>query len=214
MKFSKECRRLTLEEAPLIPGRMAYCFTEDENGSTFTECIEDILNTKNIAEAQVKNDLLARRYVIQVIVKSAANEEDIQDIRFGLSKLDDASKQYRLSLAKTELDVAKAQSQRIIGNIQIMSIFDSNELANEFDYCNLNISSLEKDEINKGLIFIAGLAQRPNPLTYVIPTTLANELENKEVRDTSLGKTLNSKVALGSVFAKGEGLTNNFVRAL
>lgn len=214
MKFVKEFRRSTMSEMPLMPGAAVLAIKESEEGKPFSELIDEFLNSESVADIQKKNDVLALRYGMTVDLSSEPSDEDLQELRVGLGKLDEASSQYRKSIAKTELETVKAQSQRINCNIHVIGLFNCVDFVQEFDYCNVDLSKLSDDEIEKNLVYLAGLAQRPNPTVYTISADLANRLETKEMKETALGKTLEAKIKLKSVFAPSDGLNNIFVRSI
>ena len=214
-KFTKEVRRCTLQEFPLAPGSTILYFkeTDEESGKMFSELVTEILDADSPKELLFRSDLLNRRYKISLDLYTECDEESLQDIRFGLSRLDSESLKYRSELATNDLELAKARAQRIVCNIHITGLFNVESIIQEFDYCNLDTSTLSIEDITKGLIHVAAVAQRPNPTTYVIPTELANDLE-KKYKEELIGKTFLAKVSLGNVFAPGENLLNPFVRAI
>ena len=214
IKFSKEVRRSTLQEFPLSVGSSILAFKEDENGKLFSELITEILDATSAKDFKFRDDLLARKYKISMTIGTAVDEETIADIRFGLNRLDTDSKKFRLDAAQTDLDYAKAQAQHVDCNLHLTALFDASELAQEFDYVNVDVSNLEINDVEKGLIYLVALSQRPNPTTYVISTELANEVETVHYKGKPIEKTLSSKIKIGSVFAKGDGLKNDGVRAI
>lgn len=211
-KFIRNIERTTLQNCPLSPGTSSFHFLEDPEGIPISEHIEKLFETTNIADIQKRNDLLGLRYIVNIEINSAVEDvETVQDLRFALNTLDKASREYRQSLSPNQHNVELAH--RILVNLCIKGLFDTQDYASEFDTCCLDISEESQENVEKGLIYVAQIAQRQNPTTYIISTELANNL-SKTLKDTSLGKTLNAKIKMKSVFAKKEGLENPFVRSL
>lgn len=213
-KYTKTIRRLTMQDCPLSPGTIAICFTEDENGEIFSNLIDEILNTDNIKKAQEKNDILQLKYLINVEVTSKADIESIQDLRLGLARLDKKSIDYRVSLATDDKEKVKESARRTTCNLHVRGLFDISDFAQEFDLCNLDISETSTEDVEKGMIYIAALAQRPNPTVYILSTELANKLLDTAFKDSVVKKTFDPKIKLKSVFAKKAGLKNLFVRSI
>lgn len=198
----------------MAPGCIAICFIENENGKPLYDLIDDILSAESIKEIQEKNDILQLKYFISVTIASEVDEESLQDLKAGLNKLDKASVEYRISLAKNEVEKLKEQARRNTINLCIKGLYPTNNFAQEFDFCTVDMSEMSIEDIEKNLIHVAELAQHTNPTTYIIPTTLANELEDAKYKETPLGKTFNAKIRLKSVFAPEKDLKNIFVRAI
>lgn len=215
-KYRKEIRRTTLIDDPLMPGQIAVCLTEDnENGKPFTEVVDELIKTTNIEDTQLKNDLLQLRYILNVEITSEPDVESLQDLRVGLGALDQLSIETRQKAATDTKQQLKEGMRRTHANLHIKGLFDINDFAQEFDSCNLDVSEMSLEDVEKNAIFIAQVAQRTNPTVFTISTELANKLNDKDYKSTSLGKTLNAKIlSLKNVFAPGEGLENIFVRSL
>lgn len=214
-KYVKELRRVTTKDDPLMPGQMALCLTESEDGKLFSEIIEDLLNSTNLQEIQKRNDLLQLRYILNVEITSSVDQEALDDLRYGLSRLDKASIEYRQQLATNEQQAIKEGMRRTHANLHVKGLFDVSDFAQEFDTCNADISEMSIQDIESAIVFIAQIAQRTNPTVFTISAELANKLQDKEYKDSVLGKTLNAKVlTLKNVFAPLDGLENPFIRAI
>lgn len=214
-KYTKTIRRLAMQDCPLSPGSIAICFTEDnEKGKVFSDLIDEILNVDNVKKVQEKNDILQLKYILNVEITSAADIESIQDLRLGLSRLDKKSIDFRINLATDDKEKVKESARRIVANIHIKGLYDIADFAQEFDLCNLDLSEMKIEDISKNMIYVAALAQRPNPTVYIISTELANSLADKDFKEETIKKTFESKIKMKSVFAKKTGLKNDFVRIL
>ena len=205
-----------MQNCPLVPGAASLHFLEDPEGIPLSENIEKFLNSSSIADMQRRNDVLALRYLVNVEINSPVEDkETIQDLRYALALLDKASLEYRSTNNTDPVGKVQESARRIFANLCIKGIFDTKDYAQEFDTCCLDLSEVPQDNLEKNLIFLAQIAQRTNPTVYIIPTSIANRLDG-ELKETSLGKTLNAKVKMRSVFAntqKGD-LKNWFVRAI
>lgn len=213
-KFKTSIRRLSMLEAPLAPGSIALCFDEDEEGKPFSLLIEDLLNTEDVKETIFKNNVLQLKYWINVTITSEPNEKSLQDLRYGLGVLDEVSRKHRIELTTDEKQQIKEAARRIAANIHVIGLYGIRDYIQEFDTCCLDMSSMEIEDIEKNAIYIVEASQRVQPTAFVIPTELANNLTYKEFAETPLGKTLEAKINLKSVFAPKEHLDNNFVRAI
>ena len=214
-KYKSELKRVTLKDYPLMAGQMALCLTESEDGKLFSEIVESLLNTTSIKEAQQKNELLGLRYILNVEVNTAITQDDLDDLRYGLTKLDKTSIDFRQKIALDEKQKIKESMRRTHANLHVNGLFDVNDFAQEFDVCTVDMSNMKIEDIEANMIFVAQVSQRDNPTVFIIPTELANKLNDKEYSKSVLGKTFNAKIAsLKNVFAPAEGLENNFVRAI
>lgn len=215
-KYRKEIRRTTLIDDPLMPGQIAVCLTEDnENGKPFTEIVDELIKTTNIEDTQLKNDLLQLRYILNVEITSEPDVDSLQDLRVGLGALDQLSIETRQKAAADAKQQIKEGMRRTHANLHIKGLFDISDFAQEFDSCNLDVSEMSIEDVEKNAIFIAQVAQRTNPTVFTVSAELANKLNDKDYKSTPLGKTLNAKIlSLKNVFAPGEGLENIFVRSL
>ena len=214
-KYKSELKRVTLKDYPLMAGQMALCLTESEDGKLFSEIVEGLLNTTSIKEAQQKNELLGLRYILNVEVNTAITQDDLDDLRYGLTRLDKTSIDFRQKIALDEKQKVKESMRRTHANLHVTGLFDVNDFAQEFDVCTVDMSNMKIEDIEANMIFVAQVSQRDNPTVFIIPTELANKLNDKEYSKSVLGKTFNAKIAkLKNVFAPAEGLENNFVRAI
>lgn len=214
-KYKSELKRVTLKDYPLMAGQMALCLTESEDGKLFSEIVEGLLNTTSIKEAQQKNELLGLRYILNVEVNTAITQDDLDDLRYGLTRLDKTSIDFRQKIALDEKQKVKETMRRTHANLHVNGLFDVNDFAQEFDVCTVDMSNMKIEDIEANMIFVAQVSQRDNPTVFIIPTELANKLNDKEYSKSVLGKTFNAKIAsLKNVFAPAEGLENNFVRAI
>lgn len=218
-KYTLYVKRVSINDDPLMPGQMAFCLTESSEGKLFSEIIEELLESTNIQEIQRKNDLLQLRYILNVEISSKVEQDDLDDLRYGLSRLDKSSIDFRQKLAANDQLKIKEGMRRTHANLHIKGLFDVNDFAQEFDTCNADISKMSIKEIEDAIVFIAQIAQRTNPTVFTISTELANKLMDKDFKETVLGKTLNAKITtLKNVFAPvatGEtALENPFVRAI
>lgn len=214
-KYTKTIRRLTMQDCPLSPGSIAICFTEDnKNGQTFSDWISEILDADSVKTVQQRNDVLQLKYLINVEITSAADIESLQDLRVGLAKLDKKSVDFRLELTTDDKEKVKESARRSVVNLHVKGLYDIAEFAQEFDLCNVDISDMSVEDISNSMIYVAALAQRPNPTVYTISTDFANDLADPDFKETVVKKTFEAKIKMKSVFAKEEGLKNDFVRAL
>lgn len=213
-KYTKVIKRLTTQDCPLSFGNIAICFTENEDGKIFSDLIDEILTVNSIKKQKEKNDILLLKYLINVEITSEVTTEDVQDLRVGLAKLDKTSIDYRVSLATDDREKIKESARRSTANLHINGLFNILDFAQEFDLCNLDISNLSVEDVKKNMIFIAAIAQRPNPTTYTVSTELANLLDDENFHEDVIKKTFEAKIKAKSVFAKKQGLKNIFVRSL
>lgn len=214
-KYKSELKRVTLKDYPLMAGQMALCLTESEDGKLFSEIVEGLLNTTSIKEAQQKNELLGLRYILNVEVNTTITQDDLDDLRYGLTRLDKTSIDFRQKIALDKKQKVKETMRRTHANLHVNGLFDVNDFAQEFDVCTVDMSNMKIEDIEANMIFVAQVSQRDNPTVFIIPTELANKLNDKEYSKSVLGKTFNAKIAsLKNVFAPAEGLENNFVRAI
>lgn len=216
MNFKIETKRLSMMDHPLAPGSIAIAFTESETGEKFSDWVEKILTTSNISELQFRSDLFNLIYWINFEIFSEPTDEDLQDLRYGFAKLDEASIKFRVENATDDKLKIKESARRTPANLHIRGLFNVDKYMQEFDTCCLDISELSKEDIEKGLIFVASVAQRENPTVYILPTSIANSL--KDLKDTSIGKTFSAKAKLKCVFApketNGEKLENISIREI
>jgi len=215
-KFTKNLQRSTVKNFSMAPGSTILNFVEDENGKSFSECIDDLLNTTSITGIQEKNDVLALRYFLSVSLESAPDKEDLQDVQVGLENLDKASAEYRESIAINDMERARIRTQRVQCNLHVHGTFDAIDYSQNFNYCTVDLSDLSLEEIEKGALLVVGYAQRQNPTTFVIPTRLANKLTDDEYKKSYVGKIFTPRIHSKAVFAPYETgdvkLENNFVR--
>lgn len=214
-KFKKEFRRISLEEHPLAPGSSAIVFEEDENGEPFSVIIaNNVLNPNSPAETAVKNSVLDLRYWLQVNINSDVTEETLQDFRYGLTLLDTASRDFREKATEDVVRQAKARATRIPANICVKGLVNTCGLLNEFDTCCLDFSDLQLIDLEAKSGLLAEAIQRVQPTVFIISTAAANDLTRSEALKTTVGMMLDSKIRFKSVFAKADGLENDFVRTL
>ncbi len=215
-KFVQTVKRTTLQDHPLAPGSIAVFFTEDENGKPISELITELLATTSIKDIQFKNDVLALKYWINVEISTAPTDADTQDLRVGLSKLDNASINYRVELATDEKEKIKESARRPAANVHVKGLYDIGDYVQEFDTCCLDVSEVDIKDIETNLVFVAAVAQRENPTVYVISTELANKLMTKDYKDSPLHRMFSTKIKQKSVYAPeksgNEVLANPFVR--
>lgn len=216
-KYITEIRRVKNYECPLNYGSMSLSFEEstNENAVTFSEGIDKYLSSTSVKNVEELNNILGLRYILNVEIHSSPEIEDIQDIEMGLSKLDKASKDYRVGLeTDSKLQVREA-IRRTWANLHIVGLYDVKELILNFDAVNLDMSKVEIKDIEKNILFVSEIAQIKNPFTYIIPVNLANKLTTKEYEETTVGKIFNSKIkAYKNVFAEEKGLENKYIRSL
>lgn len=214
-KYKSELKRVTLKDYPLMAGQMALYLTEAEDGKLFSEIVENLLSTTSIKDAQQKNELLELRYILNVNINTAITQDDLDDLRFGLTRLDKASIDFRQKIALDDKQKVKESMRRTHANLHVNGLFDVNDFAQEFDVCTVDMSNMKIEDIEANMVYVAQISQRTNPTVFIIPTELANKLNDKEFSKGVLGKTFNAKIlSLKNVFAPAEGLENNFVRAI
>lgn len=215
-KFVRTVKRTNLLDHPLAPGSSAVFFTEDPNGKPISELITELLNVTSIKDIQFKNDVLALRYWVVVEINSAPTDADTQDLRVGLSKLDNTSIAYRVELATDDKEKIKESARRPSAHVHVKGLYDIRDYVQEFDTCCLDLSETPTENVENNLVFVAAVAQRENPTVYVISTELANKLATKEYKHEALTRMFSTKIRQKAVYAPektgDELLGNPFVR--
>ena len=202
--------RTSLGTAPLMPGQMSLIVEEVEEGKPFSEVMLEVV--KNLTDPNV-NALLMMDYILNIIIKSAVDEETFADIKYGLSILDKESNDLRTSIAKTEYEATRETMRRILAYLTIQGIFNAEDFAMSFDHCNVDLSAVDMKEMNKNLLNIVALGNRKNPTTFMISVDAANAFEDEEspLADFFKSKWRYSK----NVFTPAcPNLKNNFVRTI
>lgn len=216
--FIKDVRRVSLQEHPLAPGSIAIVFTEAEEGKPFSELIQEILKPTNVKDTEFEHDVFNLKYWLQVEIKKSPTQEDLQDLRYGLHILDEASIKHRVDATDDVTQKIKESHKRTSANLLIKGLFETNEYDHEFDTCVLDTSELSTEEVKQNAIYVAEVSQRLEPTTFIISTELANQLLDKEFKETTVGKVYSAKVKFKSVFAPKfsdkVALENPFVREI
>ena len=208
--FCYRWERTKNEIATLMPGQMSLVMEEVEEGKSFSEIMLEI--TKNLTDKNV-NSLLMMDYILTIILKTEVDEETFADIKYGLSILDKESNDLRTSIAKTEWEATRETMRRVVAYLCIQGIFNAEEFAACFDYCNVDLSKVSKEDLNKNLLNIVALGNRKNPTTFILSAEDANTFEDEE---SPLADFFRSKWRFSkNVFVKDDPcLKNNFVRTL
>lgn len=213
-KFKMAIRRLTMQESPLAPGGIAVVFDEDPEGEPFSVLVEKIFESEKLSDVAFKNDVLQLKYWLNVNICSEANEESVQDLRYGLKILDDASRAFRVEAATDTKLKIQEEARRVAANVHVSGCFFMKNYINEFDTCCLDTSGCTFEDIENGIVNIMDVAQRVQPTVYVVSAEFANRLSGSEFVKTNSGRIYTAHLKQKSVFAKPEGLENIFVRTL
>lgn len=210
MNFIYKFERTTSKELPIMAGQYAVKFVEDEKGKPIKELMADFLspNKKELSEIDDVNKVLGKQFIILFEVSNAPITEDIVDIEDALRDLDRKSIEYRVSNATTEKDKIKESQSRTYAALHVKGPILCGALLNVFDSVNYDVSGSNEAEIEKNIVNFIEATQQMNPVTFVIPTDLANDLDSKE---TSLRKTIKNQIRhFKNVFA--DNSTNKLVR--
>lgn len=210
MKFKYAYKRTTTKNTPLLPGMFALVFTEDPNGKTLTELANKLTEVNKISDNMM--DCLLRKIPYVMEFDSEVTDEDLEDIKKGISIIDTVSLVTRAKMEKggkkpAQIALEKIMTFGVFRNVESMA---NHELLMQFNFLCFDVSKYSTEDLRKKVFKLAVPLQQGANANWIISTDFANNMSMDEQFD----RQVISRLPTCSFLAEKKGLDNPYVRAL
>ena len=209
MKFKYAYKRTTTKNTPLLPGQFALVFTEDPEGQTFTDLANNLTEVNKISDNMM--DCLLRKIPYVMEFDSAVTDEDLADIKKGISIIDTVSLVTRAKMEKgrkpTEVALEKIMTFGVFRNIDAMA---NHELLMQFHFLCFDVSKYPTEELRKKVFKLGVPLQQGANANWIISADFANNMSMDEQFD----RQVIARLPTCAFLAEKKGLDNHYVRAL